>query len=69
MFNNYQVEKFVADLGLSYEWIEGSTSTIVVENVIEFKPFSCWVTDLRTGQKYHATSKFRELCKELASSK
>ncbi len=71
MFNNQQVEKIPSDLGLSYKWNypDSGASSIIVEEVIEFKPFSHWVTDLRTGKKFHSDNKFRELCKELACKK
>lgn len=71
MFNNQQVEKIPTDLGLSFHWEspEQGASSIIVENMIEFKPFAHWVTDLRTGEKFHNDSKFRELCTDLAQSK
>lgn len=53
MFNNQQVEKIPSDLGLSFEWKypEQGAAAIIVEGKIEFKPFSHWVTDLRTKKK------------------
>lgn len=73
MFNNEQITKFVKSLGLSYKWtnpIEGVNS-IIVEDVIEYKPFACKLRDLRTEKKYTSdtTKKFKELCIELSESK
>jgi hypothetical protein len=71
MFNRKQVEKIPVDLGLSYYWNspEQGASSIIVENKIEFKHFSHWVTDLRTGEKFHNDNKFYELCEELSKNK
>lgn len=71
MFNNQQVEKIPHDLGLKFRWLhpEKGASSIIVEEQIEFKPFSNWVTDLRTGEKFHDSSKFIELCTALAKDK
>ncbi|WP_102400952.1 hypothetical protein [Haloimpatiens massiliensis] len=71
MFNNNQVESIPEKLGLSYRWLnpESGANVIIVENVIEFKPFSNWITDLRNNKKYHSDTirKFQELCRELAN--
>ena len=71
MFSNKQVEKIPSDLGLQFHWNhpEQGASSIIVENKIEFKPFSHWVTDLRTNENFHYDDKFRELCKSLAQGK
>lgn len=71
MYNNKQVEQFLDNLGLSYEWrtpMHGAAS-IIVENTIEYKPFSHWVTDLRTKKNYHLDNIFKKLCQELAQKK
>lgn len=73
MFNNNQVGKFVKDLGLSYKWTNPSegANAIIVENAIQYKPFSCKLKDLRNNKSYtsNTTKKFKELCKELANNK
>ena len=72
-YNMQQVEKYLHNLGLSYEWEipeEKGASSITVEGEIKFYPFSggnhC--TDLRTG-KTKRTEYFKELCEELSNKK
>lgn len=73
MFNRKQVELIPKNLGLSYRWIYPAkgTSSIIVEEAIEFKPFSNWLTDLRTNQRYHSdtVNKYKKFCKELSDLK
>lgn len=70
MFNNRQVESIPKNLGLSYRWIypEKGASSIIVEEKIQYKPFSNWLIDLRTNEKYHfdTVKKYKELCEQLA---
>lgn len=71
MFNEHQVEQIPTSLGLSYKWErpQNGASYIIVEDKIKFIPFSNWVTDIRTGEIFHNSSKFFKLCEELAQSK
>lgn len=73
MFNKRQVEAIPKELGLSYKWNfpDTGSSSIIVEDVIEYKFFSNWVIDLRTGEKFHndTPQKFRKLCEEIAKNK
>lgn len=72
-YNNSQVEAIAEKFGLSYRWIYPSegASSIIIEECIEYKPFSNWIIDLRTNKKYHSNTViiFKDLCKELAESK
>lgn len=67
MFNDQQIELFLKNLGLTFRWdkpLQGAKS-IIVEEVVQYQPFTCWVTDLRTGEKIHSTNKFIDLCQQL----
>ncbi len=70
MFNNRQIENIPKILGLKYEWTYSNkgASSILVENVIEYKPFSYWLIDKRTGEKFHTDTvkKFKKFCEELS---
>ena len=70
MLNNNQVEQFLKNLGLHYEWNHPTkgASSVIVEGKIKFMPFSHWVTDLRTGEIFHSDEDFRRLCKELVDN-
>lgn len=73
MFNKQQVSAIPEELGLSYKWNtpESGAASIIVEGVIEYKFFSNWLIDRRTGEKFHSDTpnKFRYLCQELAKNK
>lgn len=73
MFNNAQAEKVPKDLGLSYRWTNPpqGANAIIVEESIEYKPFSCKLKDLRTNKSYtsNTTEEFKRLCRELAEEK
>lgn len=67
MFNRLQVEKVAQDLGLPYVWSEENLNTIIVAEVIKYDWHSCWITDLRTNDKFHSNTseKYKKLCEEL----
>ncbi len=73
MFNNAQVEAIPQKLGLMYRWVypDKGASSIIVEEAIEYKPYSNWIIDLRSGEKYHSDTsrRFKEMCKELKTNK
>lgn len=73
MFNHEQIEKIPKDLGLRFLWRQKyqnkGARTIIVEGVIEYKPYSYWLK--YRGENHHKNTrrKFEELCQELAEQK
>lgn len=79
MFSNAQVEDFINKCGLKYKihyasdtQNRGSTWFCVYDKknqpALDFNPFSCWLVDLRTNQKYHTdtVTKFKKFCQILS---
>lgn len=80
MFSNAQVEIFLKECGLDYcihrpsnVQSKGSTWFRVYDKkhqpALDFNPFSCWLVDLRTNQKYHTdtVTKFKKICQILST--
>lgn len=76
MLSTKQAEDYVKAHGLQYvikagESGKGTWIYVLDKNgevALEYNPFSCWIKDIKTGQKHHydTASKFKRYCKQLA---
>jgi len=72
-FNNSQVEKIPKDLDLRYYWTNPSkgANTIIVEDILEYKPFSNKLLDTRTNESmiFNTYDEFKKRCEDIKKNK
>lgn len=76
MLSTKQAEDCAKSYGLQYrieagESGKGTWIWVLDKNgdvALKYNPFSCWIKDMRTGEKSHydTVSKFKQYCKKLA---